>query len=76
MQLKGKFDISKMWKLRRKLCPKSLEMPSAKLNEKGKVITEKSKLLELNEQRYIQRLSHRPILPKYETIFELKNYLN
>ena len=75
MQIQGKFDVTKMWKLKRKLCPKSLEMPSAKLDEKGKLITDKSKLLDLYKRTYIQRLSPRPILPKYQTIFELKNYL-
>ena len=54
MKYEGKFNATKMWKLRRKLCPKSLEKPSAKLNEKGKLVTEKKKLLDLYKQTYIQ----------------------
>ena len=73
--INGKFDNTKMWKLRRRLCPKNLEKPSAKLNEKGKLITDKTELKELYKQTYIQRLHHRIILPQYQTIFGLKNYL-
>ena len=59
LTVQGKFNNTQMWKLRRKLCPKNVEKPSAKLNEKGKLITEKKQLLNLYKQTYIQRLSHR-----------------
>ena len=72
---KGKFDVTKMWKLRKKLCPKSLGKPSAKINEKGKLVTQKKALKDLYKQTYIDRLRNREILPQYETIFKLKNYL-
>ena len=71
----NKFDNNKMWKLRKKLCPKVLEIPSAKLNEKGILITEKSQLKNLYKKTYIDRLSHREMLPGYENLFSLKNYL-
>ena len=71
----GKFNITKMWKLRKKLCPKSLEKPSAKINEKGKLVTQKKEPKELYKNTYISRLRNREILPQYETIFKLKNYL-
>ena len=67
-----KLDNSKMWKMQTKLCPKSLELPSAKLNEKGILVSE---LKQLYKTTYINRLSHRAMLPQYETIFNLKNYL-
>ena len=51
----GKFNITKMWKLRKKLCPKSLEKPSAKINEKGKLVTQKKELKELYKNTYISR---------------------
>ena len=70
-----KLDNSKMWKMQTKLCPKSLELPSAKLNEKGILVSEKSELKQLYKNTYINRLSHRAMLPQYETIFNLKNYL-
>ena len=50
----NKFDNNKMWKLRKKLCPKVLEIPSAKLNEKGILITEKSQLKNLYKKTYIK----------------------
>ena len=45
------------------------------MNVEGKLITEKSQLKELYKQTYINRVSHRKILPDYELIFGLKNYL-
>ena len=71
----NKFDNGKMWKLRKKLCPKNVEKPSAKFNEKGKLVTDKNELKDLYKNTYIKRLSHREILPQYSTIFNLKNYL-
>ena len=71
----GKFNIKKMWKQRKKLCHKSLEKPSAKINEKGKLVTQKKEPKELYKNTYISRLRNREILPQYETIFKLKNYL-
>ena len=52
-----------------------MEKPSAKLDEKGKLVTDKEKLKELYKRTYIERLSHRKMHPSYETIFELKRYL-
>ena len=66
---------TKMWKLRKQLCPKNLEKLSGKLNEKGILVNEKNQLRNLYKETYIKRLSHRQILPDYETIFMLKNYL-
>ena len=71
----GRLDITKMWKMRKKLCPKSIEVPSAKFNEKGILVTKKCELKTLYKNTYIDRLSHCDILPEYETIFVLKNYL-
>ena len=68
-------NLNKMWKLRKQLCPKNLEKPSGKLNEKGILVNEKNQLRNLYKETYIKRLSHRQMLPDYETIFMLKNYL-
>jgi hypothetical protein len=69
------FNINQMWKLRKKLCPKNIEMPSAKFNEKGRLVNDKSELKKLYQTTYIQRLRHREILPEYQTIFHLKSFL-
>ena len=68
-------NLTKMWKLRKQLCPKNLEKTSGKFNEKGILVNEKNQLRNLYKETYIKRLSHRQILPNYETIFILKNYL-
>ena len=44
---KAHFNITQMWKVKRKICPKGVEKPSAKLDEKGKLVTDKEKLKEL-----------------------------
>ena len=69
------FSINQMWKLRKKLCPKNIEMPSAKFNEKGRLVNEKGELKKLYQTTYMQRLRHREILPEYQTIFHLKTFL-
>ena len=50
-------NLNKMWKLRKQLCPKNLEKPSGKLNEKGILVNEKNQLRNLNKETYIKRLS-------------------
>ena len=62
----------KVWKLKRKVYPKQLEKPSAKLDKNGKLVTEKTKLKQLYVDTYTERLSHRKVHPGYETLFQLK----
>ena len=71
----NKLNITQMWKLRKKLCSKSQEKPSAKFNDKGVLVREKNQLKELYKNTYMKRLSHREMKPGNETIFYLKNYL-
>ena len=52
-----------------------MEKPSAKLNKKGKLVTDKGKLKQLYVDNYTERLSHRKVHPGYETLFQLKMYL-
>ena len=61
-----------MWKLKRKVCSKQSEKPSAKLNKKGEFVTDKVKLKELYLGTYKERLSHRPVHEGYESMFNLK----
>ena len=64
-----------MWRLKRKLCPKSTDKPSVKLNPEGKLITNAEQLKQLYKDTYIERLHHREMLPEYRKLFYLKNYL-
>ena len=65
----------KMWKLRKKVCPKKIEPPVAKKNEKGEIITEVSRLKDLYKSTYQKRLQHRSIKPKLIEMYNLKMYL-
>ena len=65
----------KMWKLKRKICPKNTDKPSAKINKKGEFVTNKVKLKELYVETYKERLSHRDVHPGYEVMADIKMYL-
>ena len=64
-----------MWKLKRKVCPKHTDKPSAKINKKGEFVTDKEKLKELYVETYKERLRHRDVHAGYETMYSLKMYL-
>ena len=65
----------KMWKLRKKICPKKVEPPTAKLSESGEIISEPTKLKKLYEHTYKKRLEHRKMKPELINLFNLKMYL-
>ena len=71
----GEFSQNGMWKLRSKLCPKTVDPPTAKLDKNGNLVTNPEKLLDLYLETYSERLSHRKIKEEYEDIFHLKNEL-
>ena len=62
----------KMWKLRKKVCPKKTNPPVAKMDEVGDIISEPSKLKKLYETTYKKRLEHRQIKPELTNLFQLK----
>ena len=67
-------NLTKMWKILNKLVPKvGYELPTAKKNHKGKLISgaKNLKILLLNE--YKQRLRNRPVRPDLEPIRKRKN---
>ena len=65
----------KMWKLRKKICPKKVEPPTAKLSESGEIVSEPTKLKKLYENTYKKRLEHRNMKPELKNLFNLKMYL-
>jgi hypothetical protein len=71
----GNMNNLKMWKLKRKVCPKNTDKPSAKINKKGEFVTNKVKLKELYVETYKERLSHRDVHPGYEVMSDIKMYL-
>ena len=71
----GGFNIPKMWGLKKKLNLSSTNVPSAKLDKDGNLITTKNGLLALYKNTYIDRLSHKQIRPEYEDLKKLKENL-
>ena len=64
-----------MWGLKKKLNLNSNDVPSAKKDKSGNLITTKNGLLALYKSTYMDRLSHKPILPEYEQLKVLKENL-
>ena len=70
------FNQVKTWALKKKLAPKTAaDPPAAKLNSKGKLVTNKEELEQLYLDTYIERLKPNPVDEDLEDIFELKNEL-
>ena len=62
----------KMWQLRRRISNKNSDVPVAKMNENGILITEPSQILKLYENTYKNRLRHRQIRPQLSLMYTLK----
>ena len=71
----GNFNIPKMWGLKKKLNLSSKDVPSAKKDKAGNLITTQNGLLALYKNTYMERLSHKEIRPEYETLKILKENL-
>ena len=61
--------------MKRKLKFQSKDVPSAKKDAEGNLVTSKNGLLKLYKDTYKDRLSHRPIRPEYEKLKQLKEQL-
>ena len=61
-----------MWELKKKLCKKKSEAPTAKRDLNGKIVTKVSDLKELYEHTYKNRLKHRPMKPHLKIMYKLK----
>ena len=71
----GVFNAPKMWGLKKKLKLQSSDVPSAKKDASGNLVTTKNGLLALYKSTYMDRLSHKPIRPEYEQLKKLKEKL-
>ena len=71
----GSFNQIGMWKVKKKLCPRPKDPPTAKKDVFGNLITAPSALKDLYLQTYKSRLEHRKINERYKEIRELKNEL-
>ena len=64
-----------MWGLKKKLNLTSNDVPAAKKDKAGNLITSKNGILALYKNTYIDRLSHKQIMPEYENLKNLKERL-
>ena len=71
----GQVSRLNMWKLKRKLCPRTIEPPMAKKDANGKLVSNPAKLKQLYADTYEHRLRHRTIRPEYKQLENLKNFL-
>ena len=73
--ISGSFNLPKMWGLRKKLNFKAQDVPSAKKDQSGNLITTKNGILALYRKTYMDRLSPKPIREEYEELRALKENL-
>ena len=73
----GDGDVARlnMWKLKKKLFPKHSEVPTAKKNSTGELVTNPQCLKEIYVETYKKRLSHRSMRPGLEFLEFLKKLL-
>ena len=64
-----------MWRLKQKLCPRSIDPPMAKQNNSRELISNPVLLKQLYADTYKDRLRHRIIRPGYEEIETSRNFL-
>ena len=57
----GCFNSGKLWNLKKKLCPKVNDPPTALVDERGNIITSDEAIEELTLSTYTKRLENRPI---------------
>ena len=67
-------NLTKMWKLLNKILPKvGNEVPTAKKNHRGKLVSGAKNLKILMLKEYTQRLRNRPVRPDLELLRNRKN---
>ena len=70
------YGQAKTWALKKKLCPKNtFEVPAAKKDENGKLITDRIALENLYSKTYIKRLKPNPCAEGFEDLYDAKEYL-
>ena len=72
---KGNMNTGKVWKLRKKLCPKPQEYLSVKKDKNGKRVTDPDEIQEIYMEAYKDRLEHRKIIPELEKLKHLREEL-
>ena len=67
-------NITEMWKLKKTIWPNKKEsLPTGKLNNKGRIVTDSEELKELYLNEFKERLRSRPSHPEFKEIHDLKD---
>ena len=69
------FTSKKLWDLKKKLCPRSRDPPTAMLDDKGNLVKDEEKIQELAVNAFEKRLKNRPIKQGLEGMQESKEEL-
>ena len=69
----GTFNNLKMWKLKKKIMPRSYDPPMAKRDQGGNLITTKTKLKSLYKMTYTDRLTQNEIKPQFKMLYQWKD---
>ena len=75
LTVEDKLNHTGFWKLKRKLCPRSQEQPSAKRDSVGNIVTAPQALKNLYLETYRKRLSHREMKIDFHDLLHLKTQL-
>ena len=71
----GGFNANKFWKLKKKLCPRPQDPPTAMLDKNGNLISSVKGVEKLSIDHYSKVLQNRPMNPKYSGLKEDKEDL-
>ena len=71
----GGVHSGKLWKLRKKLFPKSRDPPTAMLDKEGNLVTSEHEIMNLAVKTYQERIKNRKMKENLETVKNLKEDL-
>ena len=71
----GGLNPNKLWKLKKKLCPKAMDPPTAMLDKEGNLLTNDEAIKERAIEVYTTRLAANKIEPHLEKLEEARNEL-
>ena len=71
----GGLNPNKMWKLKKRLCPRAMDPPSAMLDKEGNLLTSDDAIKERALEVYAERLEANKIYKHFESLEEERNEL-
>ena len=71
----GGFTSNKLWNLKKQMCPRSRDPPTAMLDKEGNLVKEEDKIRNIALETFEERLKNRPIKDELKHIKEAKEKL-